>query len=354
MWRRPWAETVNLSSNSTGTYIFNTTQGATTPTGNTSLTIPAGQSSVTFYYGDTSHGTPTITATATGLTSATQTETINIGPLASYSLSNPGTRIAGAAFTETITAADAGGNTVTSYSGNQCLTFNGPASSPNGTAPLYPVQGTCPSGSLVNFTNGVGTATITLYDAQTTTLSTTAGFITGTSANFNVTGTSVATLALATPSPIAGTSFSETVTATDSYGNTATSYGGTGGQAECITFSGPSKSPNNTSPAYPAKGSCATGSSSVTFTSGIGIATITLYDAQTTTLAAAVTATPTINGTSGSFTVGTATLASLTVTNPGGQIAGQQFNVSMNGTDTYGNALRGDCRAHVRESLQLA
>ena len=243
-------ETVNLSSNSTGTYIFNTTQGATTPTGNTSLTIPAGQSSVTFYYGDTSHGTPTITAAATGLTSATQTETINIGPLASYSLSNPGTRIAGAPFTETITAADAGGNTVTSFSGSQCLTFNGPASSPNGTAPLYPVQGTCPSGLLAELHQWRGhRSTITLYDAQTTTLRWSTRFITGTSGNFNVTGTSVAKLALATPSPIAGTSFSETVTATDNYGNTD---GGLHGQTKCITFSGPSKSPNNTSPAYPA------------------------------------------------------------------------------------------------------
>ena len=78
----------------------------------------------------------------------------------------------------------------------------------------------------------------------------------------------------------------------------------------------------------------------MTFTSGIGIATITLYDAQTTTLAAAVTDSDDQRASSGSFTVGTATLASLTVTNPGGQIAGQQFNVSINGTDTYGNASR--------------
>ena len=40
------------SSNSTGTYIFNTTKNATTPTGATTITIPSGQSSVSFYYGD--------------------------------------------------------------------------------------------------------------------------------------------------------------------------------------------------------------------------------------------------------------------------------------------------------------
>src|SRR5207302_48504 len=70
------AETVNLSSNSTGTYIFNTTQNATTPTGASSVSITAGSSTATFYYGDTHADGPTITAAASGLTSATQTETI--------------------------------------------------------------------------------------------------------------------------------------------------------------------------------------------------------------------------------------------------------------------------------------
>jgi hypothetical protein len=67
---------INLSSNSAGTYILNTSPGATSPTGATSVTILAGSSSVTFYYGDTKAGTPTITAASPPLTSATQTETI--------------------------------------------------------------------------------------------------------------------------------------------------------------------------------------------------------------------------------------------------------------------------------------
>ncbi len=334
-------QTVNLSSNSSGTYIFNTTQGATAPTGTTSVTIPNGQSSVTFYYGDTDNGTPTITAAATGLASANQIETVNVGPLASYALSTPATNpTAGTSFAETITAQDAGGNTVTSDSGVTCLTFNGPDNSPTGVAPLYPAQGTCPSGSAVTFTNGVATASITPYDAETTTLSATSGFITGTSANFTVNAASAATFTLGTPSPTAGNSFSEFVTAVDTYGNTATSYGGTAGQAKCITFTGPSKAPNNTAPAYPAKGTCTTGSS-VTFTSGIGTASMTLYDAQTTTLTATTTATPTITGTSALFTVAAAALSTLTVAGPGAQTAGQQFNVSLTATDTYGNGYTG-------------
>jgi hypothetical protein len=75
-------ETVNLTSSSAGTYIFNTAQGSTGPTGATSVTIPSGQSSATFYYGDTKSDHPTITAAATGLTSATQQETISAGAAA--------------------------------------------------------------------------------------------------------------------------------------------------------------------------------------------------------------------------------------------------------------------------------
>ncbi len=71
------AETVNLSSNSTGPHGFATTSGGTAVT---SVTIPAGSSSASFFYGDTTAGTPTLTAAATGLTSGTQVETITGGP----------------------------------------------------------------------------------------------------------------------------------------------------------------------------------------------------------------------------------------------------------------------------------
>ncbi len=66
------AETVNLSSNSTGTTVFSATPGGAPIS---SITIPAGSSSATFYYGDTKSGTPTITVSGT-LASGTQTETV--------------------------------------------------------------------------------------------------------------------------------------------------------------------------------------------------------------------------------------------------------------------------------------
>ena len=95
----------------------------------------------------------------------------------SFSLSTP-SPTAGTTFAETITATVPGGGTDVTYTGTQSLTFTGPAASPNGTSPSYPVS--------VTFSAGVGSASITLYDAQTTTLTATQGMITGTSASFTV------------------------------------------------------------------------------------------------------------------------------------------------------------------------
>jgi hypothetical protein len=69
------AITVNLSSTSSGANFAATSGGSPV----TSVTLPANTQSVTAYYGDTVAGFPTITAAASGLTSATQVETINPG-----------------------------------------------------------------------------------------------------------------------------------------------------------------------------------------------------------------------------------------------------------------------------------
>ena len=115
----------------------------------------------------------------------------------------------------------------------------------------------------MTFTNGVGTGSVTLKDAQTTTLTVTQGSITGTSGSFTVTGTaSPVSFSVPTPSTqTAGTAFNETITAIDTYGNTASGYTG----SKSLSFSGPANSPNSTAPTYP---------SSVSFTSGVGTAPI--------------------------------------------------------------------------------
>ena len=80
-------------------------------------------------------------------------------------------QVAGTAFSVTLTAQDAWGNTPGTLSGTKSVSFSGPASSPNGSAPVYPATAT--------FSAGHATASVTLKDAQTTTLTasdTTDGF----------------------------------------------------------------------------------------------------------------------------------------------------------------------------------
>jgi hypothetical protein len=96
----------------------------------------------------------------------------------SFSAANPGGEIAGTSFNETITAILPSGATDTTYTGSKTVTFSGPSTSPSGKAPSYPTS--------VTFHSGVGTASVTLYDAQTTTLTATQGIIAGTSTSFTV------------------------------------------------------------------------------------------------------------------------------------------------------------------------
>ncbi len=66
--------TVNLAATSNTGAFYSNSQGTGTPI--TTVTIGSGHSSTSFYYKDTAAGSPTITASSTGLTSATTTFTI--------------------------------------------------------------------------------------------------------------------------------------------------------------------------------------------------------------------------------------------------------------------------------------
>src|SRR5207302_6045462 len=79
-----------------------------------SMTIPAGSSTTpSFYYEETKAGTPTLTASSSGSTSGTQTETVNAGALASVAVS-PGSATVATGGTQSFSAsgADAYGNPV--------------------------------------------------------------------------------------------------------------------------------------------------------------------------------------------------------------------------------------------------
>ena len=267
-----------------------------------------------------------------------QTETINVGTIASFALSTPGTQTAGTGFTETITAEDAGGNAVTGYSGVNCLTFSGPAKSPNGTSPLYPAQGTCAAGSSsLTFTNGVDN---TVHYALRCPVHLACGGRCadhGDFGHFTVNAAAMTKFALSTPSPTAGAQFTETVTATDNYGNTTTGYTGN----KCITFSGPSHSPNNTAPTYPGNGffGCATG------VSRWPSRTARRHPlSRSSTLRRRRSPPRRRRGRlvqAASFTVAAGALNALTVANPGTKTAGVAFNVSLTAADTYGNSISG-------------
>ena len=246
-------------------------------------------------------------------TSATANATV-AQALDHFVLSAPSTATAGGSFTVTLTAKDVSGATVTSYTGSQSITFAGPPSSPNSTAPSYPAT--------VSFTAGVGTASITLYDAGSSPLHATQGSTNSQSVSITVAPAAASTFTVQTPaSPTAGSSFNETVTALDAYGNTATSYTG----AQSLSFSGPASSPGANAPSYPA---------SVTFTGGAGTATITLYDAQTTVLAATQ---GTVTGSSGAFTVSPAAASTFSMPTPSTKTAGTAFNETLTAVDSYGN-----------------
>lgn len=72
------ALTVNLTSSPSSGAAFGTAQFASTPV--TSVTIPSGQSSATFWYGSATTGGPTVTASAAGDVSGSQVETITAAP----------------------------------------------------------------------------------------------------------------------------------------------------------------------------------------------------------------------------------------------------------------------------------
>jgi hypothetical protein len=265
-------------------------------------------------------GNSVLTATDTAAATVTGQAALTVQPAAasSFVLPTPSTQDAGTSFDQTITAVDAYGNTASSFGGAQVITFGGPSDSPDGTIPSYPDS--------VAFTNGVGTASITLFDAGTTTLTAAQGTIAGTSGAFTVSAAGADTFVLPTPSTQdAGTSFDQTITAVDAYGNTASSFGG----AQVITFGGPSDSPDGTTPSYP---------DSVAFTNGVGTASITLFDAGTTTLTAAQ---GTMAGTSGAFTVGAAGADAFVLPTPSTQSAGTAFDETLTAVDAYGNTASG-------------
>ena len=316
----------NLVTSATGAVTLSVNSGSAQSgftSGTASVTVSGGTATFTSLVLDTA-GSYTLTATPVGISGLTATNssvafTVAPGAASLFAVVNPNSQTAGTPFSDTITAYDAYGNLVTSYTGSKPVVFSGPSNSPNGSSPTYPAT--------VSFSSGVGIATgITLVDVQQTTLTATQGTVSGVSGSFTVSVSATATqFTVANPgTQTAGMAFSETLTATDSFGNTITGFAG----AKTIAFSGPSNSPGSSAPSYP---------TSVLFAAGTGSAPITLVDAQATTLTATLGA---VSGTSGSFTVGSAGGNKLVFSpaTPGPGTAGGPIpNLAVQADDPYGN-----------------
>ncbi|MHB8515023.1 MAG: hypothetical protein ACYC9X_05525 [Dehalococcoidia bacterium] len=143
------ATTLSLSSNSVGSAVFATTLGGAPVT---SLTIPPGQSSGTFYYGDTAAGAPVITISLAGVTPATQQETITGGAATRTLVVLPGeslqpgagvqgravSHLPGSAFSVSVYATDAFGNLDPSQTQTVSLAASDPAAT---VAPAHALIG---------------------------------------------------------------------------------------------------------------------------------------------------------------------------------------------------------------------
>jgi hypothetical protein len=127
------AESIALSSNSTGTATFFSNNSCTVPIPGNTANIPKSVTSTTFYYEDTKVGTPAITAVGTGdfataPNNPSQQETITVGAASKLAFTTqPGGGTAGTVWNANaqpvVTVQDNFGNTATGSSASVLLTL---------------------------------------------------------------------------------------------------------------------------------------------------------------------------------------------------------------------------------------
>ncbi len=168
---------VKLSTTSSAGTFSSAPTGAFTRT----LTVPvaAGSTGATAYYEDTVAGSPTLSATASGWTTATQNETVQPGTLAKITVS-PSTVTLAAGATQVFTASgyDSYGNAVTNgFDPTWSTTTGGSLSTTSGATTKLTAPSTAVSKGSVSATQGAvsGSATVTVQVTPTVKVSITAG-----------------------------------------------------------------------------------------------------------------------------------------------------------------------------------
>ncbi|MFL0163065.1 Ig-like domain-containing protein, partial [Aquirufa salirivi] len=155
---------------------------------------------------------------------------VNSGAATKLLITGTGTQTAGTTQTITITAKDAQGNTVTTYTGAKSLTFSGAASSSSPTTNPTVNSTAFGTATSVTFSNGVATATLGLYHAESATVAVNDGSLAAAGSDrlsITVGSSSLSKFALNFNSPqSSGVAFTgtNTITAQDAYGNTVTGF----------------------------------------------------------------------------------------------------------------------------------
>jgi hypothetical protein len=289
------------------------------------------------------------------MVSAVKTAQVTVGPIHHYLLTAASaTPTAGAADNLTITAKDAGGGTVTTYTGSKSLTFSGASASPAGTAPTISDSAGAEiafgGATTIDFSAGVANVSsgkngaMKLYKSGSASLSVSDGSIStetplGVTVSAATASKFVLTAAIATPA--AGEADNLTTTAQDAYGNLATAYTGT----KSLTFSGASASPGGTTPTVVnSSGTAVNFGSATTTTFTAGVATVS--SSKNGVMKLYASGEPDINVSDGSISTKTPlevtvsplaaskfVLAAAT-TSPA---AGATDNLTTTAQDTYGN-----------------
>jgi hypothetical protein len=262
------------------------------------------------------------------------------------------TPTAGAADNLTITAKDSFGNTATTYTGDKSLTFSGAGSVGSNNPAVSNKTGTAVNfGTSDTITFSAGQATVSgsnngvmkLYKAETASISVTDATLTSNSLSVTVSAGSAASLSLSAGSatPAAGAADNLTITAKDSFGNTATSYTGD----ESLTFGGAGSVGGNSPTVSDKSGAAVSFGTSETITFSAGQATVSgsnngvmkLYKAET----ASISVTDgTLTSNSLSVTVSAGTASQLLISpspNPASTSATTNVTLALQTADQYGN-----------------
>ncbi len=303
-------------------------------------------------------GAASVSATATGVTTPTPLEvTVSAATAAKFVLTAVTTTpVAGAADNLTVTAQDEYGNVATAYAGSKNLTFSGASASPDGTSPTVSSS----AGSDIAFGTataiefGAGVATVSsgkngamkLYKSGSTSIKAGDGSLTTpTALTVTVAAATAAEflLAASATSLTAGGTANLTITALDTYDNTATGYTST----KSLTFSGASTSPGNNKPTVSNSSGTATAfgtATTISFTSGVATVSttkngvMTLYDEEEAGILVS-------DGTISSkapvkVTVSVAAMSKLALTaSTTTPNSGASDNLTTTAQDTYGNTI---------------